>query len=116
MAHGNVTIPFAPGQGRVGPLTSLLSGAFWETRCPCTSPTVPAWPSIHLGPSSPSLGVAGLPSNLFTHILFKADSGAGEQLPSLAAKAPSHLWMQVVWLGTFTACELLPFGRQTASS
>lgn len=68
------------------------------------------------GHPCPSLGVAGLPSNLFVHILFKADSGPSEQLPSLATQVPSNLLIQITWLGTVTSFGLLPCGCWPASS
>lgn len=87
------------GPGRSGPFTSFLSAALQGPGCPQALLIVSAWPGICLGFSRPSLGLAGLPSNLFTHILFKADSGPSEQLASLAAEVPSHVLIQAVWLG-----------------
>lgn len=90
----------------------LLPPVYSFTRkCPWTLPIVPAWPGIHLGPSYPRFGVAGLPSNPLIHISFETDSGPSEQLPSLAAKVSSHLWIQVMWLGTFTSFQLFLHGR-----
>lgn len=116
MVHIIVAIPLTLGQGYSGSFSSLLSTPLQETWCPWTLPIVPAWLGIHLGPSYSTFGVAGLHSNPFTHILFKTDSGHSEQLPSLAAKVSSHLWIQVMWLGTFTSFELLLHGCQLASS
>lgn len=114
--HAIVAIPFTPGQGYSGSFSSLLSIVLQETWCPWTFPIVPAWPDIHPGPSYPSSVVAGLPSNPFTHIPLKTDSGPSEQLPSLAAKVSSHLCIQVMWLGTFPSFGLLLHGCQLASS
>lgn len=111
-AHIIAAIPFAPGQGHSGPLASLLTAALQKTRCPGAFPIVPAWSGIHLCPSFPSLGVARLPSNLFTHIPLKTDSGPSKQLPSPAVEVSLHLRMQVMWMGTFTGFEFLPRGRQ----
>lgn len=90
-AHIVVAIPFTLGQDHPGLSASLLLAAVQETLCPWTLPVVPAWPGIHPGPFYASLGEARLPSNLFTHIPFKTDSGPSEQLPSLDAEVFSHL-------------------------
>lgn len=83
------SFPFRPGPPWA--VASLLLAAVQETLCPGTLPVVPAWPDIHPGPLYASLGEARLPSNLFTHIPFKTDSGPSEQLPSLDAEVFSHL-------------------------
>lgn len=78
----------SPGPAAFWPFTSFLPAALQEPRpfpCSCLA--------RHL------LWLCRLPSNLSTHILFKADSGPSEQLPSLATEVPSHLLIQVVWLG-----------------
>lgn len=80
-------LPFCSFKGNMVP--SGFTRCFSLARHPC-------WPLLSY-------------SNLFTHILFRADSGAAEQLPS-------QLLIQVMWLGTFTSFGLLPCGCQLASS
>lgn len=78
------------------------------TYCSCLA-------AIPLGLSSPCLGVAGLPSNLFTHIPFKPDSAPSEQLLSLAVEVFKFVDTGHV-AGDIRKRELFPCVCQLASS
>lgn len=81
--------PLAPGQGCAGAFHRPPLWSFSENVAPPCF-TYCSFPARHLPrPLLPSLGTARLCGHLFTHVLFKADSGPSEQLPSLATKPPS---------------------------